>query len=622
MEDDLHQSKKSKIELDESKVKVTRLNSKYKSEKKEKHRSRIRRPSSDSSDLSDSAVDTIGPTLRGKISKTTHMRNNSHNIIINKNQVNVFNLRPGYETNMNISNFQNSRKANASKDDRENFVDLVDKLKKEKKQIRDSIDNIVMKMPKKSSFLFPDLTKSLYKAKETEIVDITTRNWYRVRLIIIMLIFLKTLQNKIKRYGSKARKYEKIKIIEWEGTFKEGDEDILKVVKKEKKSTPWYIIGVQTPFSKIWSYIIFLCLFYVFTIMPFRIAFTDTYQMYSDSLFWLDMSIELCFLADIIITFLTPYYDGPTLVVSLPKIAWRYIKSFFFIDTVAIFPFYVFEWNNDQTIGYSDNIDILRLLRLPRLYRLLKIVRILKLIKHIKVLSENSSFSKTVLMIIKICTMFLSFFYICHLFACYWFFLAKLSGFNPQTWVYRNELQNNSSYELYLTALYFSFVSFLTVGYGDVTPYSNEEIMSVIFWMLFSGFYYSFSISNIANSFLEINSDSLTANNKVSAAITVCRAAKFKSELERSIKTSILSKIEKQDNEADYEAFKVILNELPIKVRTEITENIFEKQYKKILMFQTASTKFIISIVPLLKQICYKANEFIYNTDDPSDRSS
>ena len=101
--------------------------------------------------------------------------------------------------------------------------------------------------------------------------------------------------------------------------------------------------------------------------VPYRISFYD-----KDPLGWLiaDTIIDSFFAFDIVLNFFCAYFDyDENLVHDRKEIAKNYLKSWFFIDFIAVFPFnFIFQVNRD----YSS---LARLARLPRLYRLFKITK-------------------------------------------------------------------------------------------------------------------------------------------------------------------------------------------------------------------------------------------------------
>ncbi len=79
-------------------------------------------------------------------------------------------------------------------------------------------------------------------------------------------------------------------------------------------------------------------LIYTAVFIPYRIAFEDV-----TPLGWLvtDILVDCIFLSDIVLNFLTGYREKQSahLISDCRSIAMNYIKSWFFIDLISIFPF-------------------------------------------------------------------------------------------------------------------------------------------------------------------------------------------------------------------------------------------------------------------------------------------
>jgi len=56
------------------------------------------------------------------------------------------------------------------------------------------------------------------------------------------------------------------------------------------------------------------------------------------------------------------------------------------------------------------------------------------------------------------------------MFACLWIFFAKMTTHKQITWIDKYDLADNIWYDRYVTAFYFSTVTMITVGYGDLVP--------------------------------------------------------------------------------------------------------------------------------------------------------
>ena len=86
------------------------------------------------------------------------------------------------------------------------------------------------------------------------------------------------------------------------------------------------------------------------------------------------------FLIDIVLCFISAFYDEDFVLIDSHKIiAYNYIRSWFAIDVVAIFPFWAFEG------GEQDNMNgVVRIARIGRMWKIMKLTRLIRLVKLVK----------------------------------------------------------------------------------------------------------------------------------------------------------------------------------------------------------------------------------------------
>lgn len=269
--------------------------------------------------------------------------------------------------------------------------------------------------------------------------------------------------------------------------------------------------------KKIWDVIILQFMIYTITYLPFRVCFLDDY---SESFFYYELVMQIFFGIDIVITFFTAFHnENDVLVTSKIEIALNYLRSWFVIDLIACLPLsYVL---SDEQDGPSSYNNLIRLGRLSRLYRLLRVIRLIRIVKlanvkKLKILEyfkKLTSFTTSMQRMLKtmiLCLMFV------HLSSCFFFLIAKIDEFGPDSWVTRIGIQDYDPEIQYLYAFYWSMQTVTTVGFGDITPVSNEEKIFVIIWMAFGSAYYSFVISNLGEE-LENRENENTLHGKLNA---------------------------------------------------------------------------------------------------------
>lgn len=115
-------------------------------------------------------------------------------------------------------------------------------------------------------------------------------------------------------------------------------------------------------------------------ITPLRLAFDDE----DESQGWMIVlyTIDILFFLDIIIIFNTIIHDDAyQLVFQRKLIAKAYLKSWFFIDFIAIFPTHLLFPSENTGEDYNE---LMRVTRIGRLYKLVKLARLVRILKVVR----------------------------------------------------------------------------------------------------------------------------------------------------------------------------------------------------------------------------------------------
>lgn len=140
-----------------------------------------------------------------------------------------------------------------------------------------------------------------------------------------------------------------------------------------------------------------------------------------------------------------------------------------------------------------------------RLFRISRIFKLLKIKSHDGVLARVREFLHLRHSAVRLISVFSTVLVCAHIIACIWVFIAKVDGYNPDTWVVRHEYRDDSDGVIYLASLYWTFTSMSTVGYGDITARTDMEQVLAIILMLFGVVFFSFVIGSISSIFSRID---------------------------------------------------------------------------------------------------------------------
>nr|XP_056717322.1 potassium voltage-gated channel subfamily H member 7 isoform X2 [Euleptes europaea] len=281
--------------------------------------------------------------------------------------------------------------------------------------------------------------------------------------------------------------------------------DVLPEYKLQTPRINKFTILHYSPFKAVWDWLILLLVIYTAIFTPYSAAFllNDNEEQkrrecgYScNPLNMVDLIVDIMFIIDILINFRTTYVNLNEEVVSDPaRIAIHYFKGWFLIDMVAAIPFdlLIFGSGSDET---------------TTLIGLLKTARLLRLVRVARKLDRYSEYGAAVLMLL-MCIFAL----IAHWLACIWYAIGNVERHylvNKIGWLdslgqqlgkhyNRSDVSSGPSIkDKYVTALYFTFSSLTSVGFGNVSPNTNSEKIFSICVMLIGSLMYASIFGNVS----------------------------------------------------------------------------------------------------------------------------
>ncbi|XP_066534725.1 potassium voltage-gated channel subfamily H member 2a [Hoplias malabaricus] len=280
-------------------------------------------------------------------------------------------------------------------------------------------------------------------------------------------------------------------------------DDVLPEYKLQAPRIHKWTILHYSPFKAVWDWVILLLVIYTAIFTPYSASFllNDEEEAamqqcgYSCSpLNVVDLIVDIMFVVDIVINFRTTYVNTNDEVVSQPgHIAVHYFKGWFLIDLVAAIPFDLLIYRSGE-----ETTTLIGLLKTARLLRLVRVAR---------KLDRYSEYGAAVLFLL-MCTFAL----IAHWLACIWYAIGNVerSGSTRIGWLdslgeqlgkpYNETIPGSgpSTKDKYVTALYFTFSSLTSVGFGNVSPNTNSEKIFSISVMLIGALMYASIFGNVS----------------------------------------------------------------------------------------------------------------------------
>ncbi|XP_030205177.1 potassium voltage-gated channel subfamily H member 2 isoform X3 [Gadus morhua] len=266
----------------------------------------------------------------------------------------------------------------------------------------------------------------------------------------------------------------------------------------------WTVLH-YSPFKAVWDWLILLLVIYTAILTPYSAAFllNDTEEAaamqscgYCSPLNVVDLIVDIMFIIDILINFRTTYVNANDEVVSHPlRIAVHYFKGWFLIDMVAAIPFDLLIYRNGEEVR-EETTTLIGLLKTARLLRLVRVAR---------KLDRYSEYGAAVLFLL-MCTFAL----IAHWLACIWYAIGNVERNGSIGWLHSLGDQLGKHYndsipgsgpsikDKYVTALYFTFSSLTSVGFGNVSPNTNSEKIFSICVMLIGSLMYASIFGNVS----------------------------------------------------------------------------------------------------------------------------
>ncbi len=338
--------------------------------------------------------------------------------------------------------------------------------------------------------------------------------------------------------------------------------------------------------KKYWELFLFLLATYCSIEVPLWILFRFPL---TGILFYLEISISIIFFISLILSFKTSYYKNGNLITDKKTIFINYLRSWFVLDTLSIFPFEIlFEMNL-----IPEELTFLSIFRFLRIIKLIDI-------DNFKLSWGMHEFSNT---------SFLRLFFL-----IYW--IALFAHWTACGWIrIGGGEQNVEATRKYIRAIYWSITTLGTIGYGDITPVTNEQTLYAVSVMIIGAGVYGYLVGNIASI---LSNRDLVKTQFIEKMQKITTFMTYKN-LPKDLQTNIFAYYDYVwKNRKGFDE-NLILAELPPSVRERVGLYLNKPLVKKVPFLADASEDLISKIVLNLRPIVYMEGDYIFRKGDEGD---
>jgi len=363
---------------------------------------------------------------------------------------------------------------------------------------------------------------------------------------------------------------------------------------------------------KWWDLLVCVILLYVATVSIYVICFYGI--LWIDSpLFWLERCIDVVWVTDICLNFLTSYQRGDrTWEMSLRKCSLRYLFGWFIVDFVSTVP-----WD---IIGYTqegEDASYWQILRLLRLLRLLKMSKLVRVVESSKLLVRVEVFFCVKYAILRICILVIGALFVAHWVACLFYFFAFVQVGIPGVVTWIDDLADASNnFEFYIASLYFSVYTITTIGYGDVTPNTTIERIYTTIIMLMGAAIFAYLLSNVNALVSDLNVQGAQYRLIMDQLSDYATSRQLDPQIHFKVR-QYFKQIYR--NSQLVSSDDVVLDSMTPELRCEVTIAVYGPLVQKVEWFDNIDHRILGRLCTVVEQRTFSPNEHVYlDGDEPT----
>jgi hyperpolarization activated cyclic nucleotide-gated potassium channel 1 len=165
----------------------------------------------------------------------------------------------------------------------------------------------------------------------------------------------------------------------------------------------------------------------------------------------------------------------------------------------------------------------------------------------------------------------------------------------------------------YLHSIYWAFATLTTVGYGDITAYTELEMIFAILWMLFGAGFYSYTIGSLSSFLASIDYRETILREKLNAANSFATETGITAEVKKKVVNLVKQNAAKRGLISDK---YTLFDELPKALMYEVALSMHNGIVSELSFFTKRDISFVVFVIPKLLPVCFLDSEYIYHSGE------
>lgn len=387
----------------------------------------------------------------------------------------------------------------------------------------------------------------------------------------------------------------------------------------DQGDSAWFPLDPRSNMMVRWTFVTSMLLVYTALVTPYEVAFITEPATSEDVstadlvLWWINLVLDCCFMLDVLLNFITAYYDPvkDVWVARWDAVISHYVRGWFLVDIVSGVPVGLVKGPPGTEV--PEAIAQLGIVKLVKLLRLAKLLRMLRAGRNLQKLESVVEINYDILRLAKFLVGLLVY---VHWETCLCRYVVGESWQATHNWI--NRLQDTVEHvltndEIYIAAIHLTWT-------GNLIPEMAEERWVVMFTVVMHTSVLAFLIGEVSNIVENLNAESSKFNRFMQNLNAFMREKMLSTELRRRLREFYRYHFNTENSNSSSERQESLLKELSPMLRNEVAFEMNQEWVGHVHLFRNLEQDFIVELTLRMITETYAPQEIIFSATDLADK--